>query len=291
MVTMIELEGVSKRYRGRSDEPIFSEVDLCVDAGEVVLVSGETGSGKSTLLKLLYAAEFADRGEVRVFGRNLARLRRSSIALLRHHVSVVPQGFALLSEMSALRNVALALEVRAVPRREMLVRAAEALSALGMGVHADTPVDELSIGQRQRVAIARALVGDPSVLVADEPTGHLDGPGRDTFIDQLIHVQSQSGAAVVATNDHRLLAAGAHYGWRHVELRGGTLHTVAHREPLPIGGYAAYQVEIDGTGEDAGLDGPGPEGWPEGWEDEWEEVSRTNVVPFPVAARAGSAAE
>lgn len=291
MDSMIELEGVSKRYRSRSGDPIFSEVDLCVDAGEVVLVSGETGSGKSTLLKLLYAAEFADRGEVRVFGRNLARLRRSSIALLRHHVSVVPQGFALLSEMSALRNVALALEVRAVPRREMLVRAAESLSALGLGADADTPVGELSIGQRQRVAIARALVGDPSVLVADEPTAHLDGPGRDIFIDQLIHVQSQNGAAIVASNDHRLLAAGARYGWRHVELRAGTLHTVAQREPLPIGGYAAYQVEIEDMGEDSALAEPWPDGVPDGVEEEWEEVSRTNVVPFPVAARAGSAAE
>lgn len=279
MVTMIELHGVSKRYRGRSGEPIFAGVNLRVDAGEVVLVSGDTGSGKSTLLKLLYAAEFCDRGEVRVFGRNLARLRRSSIALLRRHVSVVPQAFALLSELSALHNVALALEVRAEPRRDLMVRSAEALSILGLGAHVDTPVSELSTGQRQRVAIARALVGDPSVLVADEPTAHLDGPGRDVLIDQIIHVQSQNGAAVVATNDHRLLAAGARYGWRHVELRAGTMHVVAHREPLPIGGYASYQVELEDDG-DAGSDRV----------DEWEEVSQTNVVPFPRSMRASHAA-
>lgn len=282
MVTMIELQGVSKGYRGRGDAPVFADVDLSVDAGEVVLVSGETGTGKSSLLKLLYAADFADRGEVHVFGRNLARLRRSSIALLRRYVGVVPQSFALLSNLSALRNVALALEVRAEARRTMLVRSAEALSAMGMGAEAETTVSDLSIGQRQRVAIARALVGEPSVLVADEPTAHLDGPGREAFFDQLIELQSRGGAAIVATNDYRMLSAGARFGWRHMELQSGTLHLIAERQPQLIGGYASYQVELAGDDDEvAEVERI----------DEWEEVSETNVVPFPVARRAGGVAE
>ncbi len=268
LIAMIELTGVSKRYHGSVE--VMEAIDLAVDTGEVVLVSGETGSGKSTLLKLLYAAELCDGGKVSMFGRDLARLRRSSIALLRRQLGVIPQTFALLSDQSALRNVSLALEVRAEPRRAMLMRAAEALTAVSFSGCADTPVSRLSIGQRQRVAIARALVGDPHVLIADEPTAHLDGPGQEMFIDALIDVQSRGGVAVVATNDHKLLAAGARCSWRHVELADGALRVIADRRPQLIDGVA----DADSSSE-------------LGRREEWEESIDTNVVPFPVAARAG----
>ena len=289
MVTMIELKRVSKRYRGRTETAVFQEIDLAVDPGEVVLVSGATGAGKSTLIKLLYAAEIADRGRVSVFGRDLARLRRSSIAVLRRHVGVVPQAFALLRDMSALRNVALAMEVRAAPMRDILMRAAEALSSVGMTSSVDTLVSALSEGERQRVAIARALVGEPSVLVADEPTAHLDSEGREMFIDVLIDVQSRGGCAVVATNDHALLSAGARCAWRHVELWDGALQVIADRRP------SVLEIEVDedddfGT-ETGELPVMRPEADADGDDDEvskeWEETVDTNVVVFPVAARAG----
>ncbi len=204
---MIELQGVSKASGAQVAPTLLDYINFTVSAGEVVLISGATGSGKSTLLKMLYAAEFADRGIVRVFGRDLARLRRSSIPVLRRHVGVIPQAFSLLSELSALRNVALALEVRAASQRDMLMRASEALTAMGVGAYADTPVSQLSLGQRQQVAIARAIVGDPVILIADEPTAYLDRGGTETFIDQLIDIQSRGGAAVVATRDPSMIAA------------------------------------------------------------------------------------
>jgi cell division transport system ATP-binding protein len=281
---MIELKRVSKRYRGRVDSPVFQEIDLVVEPGEVVLVSGATGAGKSTLIKLLYAAEFADRGRVSVFGRDLARLRRSSIAILRRHLGVVPQSFALLRDMSALRNVALAMEVRAAPMRDILMRAAEALGSMGMTSSVDTLVSALSEGERQRVAIARALVGEPSVLVADEPTAHLDSEGREMFIDALIDVQSRGGCAVVATNDHALIAAGARCAWRHVELWDGALQVIADRRPSLVDTAADFS---DDTPEDTG-EFPALRPDEDEARQEWEETIDTNVVAFPVAARAGA---
>jgi cell division transport system ATP-binding protein len=302
---MIELRGVCKRYRGRTDTTVLQEIDLAVDAGEVVLVSGATGAGKSTLLKLLYAAEVADRGRVSVFDRDLARLRRSSIAILRRHVGVIPQAFALLRDLSALRNVAVAMEVRAAPQRDILMRAAEALSAMGLSGALDTHVGTLSEGERQRVAIARAVVGEPSVLIADEPTAHLDSEGREMFIDVLIDVQSRGGVAVVATNDHALLAAGARCSWRHVELRDGRIELIADRRPslidaatesaeleLPHLGTVAgshddhdeLDLDLDADSDadiDLDLDQDDDEG-----SREWAEAMDTNVGVFPVAARA-----
>ena len=279
---LLEVKGLSAAY---GLVPALHRVDFYVDPGEVVLVSGATGAGKSTLIKLLYAAEFADRGRVSMFGRDLARLRRSSIAVLRRHVGVVPQAFALLRDMSALRNVALAMEVRAAPMRDILMRAAEALSSVGMTSSVDTLVSALSEGERQRVAIARALVGEPSVLVADEPTAHLDSEGREMFIDVLIDVQSRGGCAVVATNDHALLSAGARCAWRHVELWDGALQVIADRRPSVI------ELEVDDDfGTDTGelpVMRPDADGDDEEVSKEWEESVDTNVVVFPVAARAG----
>ncbi|ACY17964.1 cell division ATP-binding protein FtsE [Haliangium ochraceum] len=282
---MIALNSVTKRFRGQEPQEVFGDIDLSIDAGEVVLVSGPTGAGKSTLLKLLYAAEFADRGRVTLFGRDPARLRRSSIALLRRHIGVVPQSFALLRNLTALRNVALALEVRAEPQRDVLMRAAEALSAVGLADHLDTLVSRLSDGQRQLVAIARALVGEPLLLIADEPTAHLDGIGREMFIDALIDVQSRGGAAVIATNDHALLCAGARCSWRHMALDGGALSMIADRQATLIDDLVAQSGEFpipdipsNKTPSDQDLDHS---------VDEWEDSIDTNVVPFPVAASAG----
>ncbi|WP_428263584.1 cell division ATP-binding protein FtsE [Haliangium sp.] len=286
---MIELRGVSKRHRGRTQGAVFEDVELCVHGGEVVLISGPTGAGKSTLLKLLYAAELAERGRVSVFDRDLARLRRSSIALLRRHIGVVPQSFSLLSDLSALRNVALALEVRAEPQRDMLMRAAEALSAVGLAAEADTPVSRMSVGERQRVAIARALVGEPAVLLADEATAHLDGLGREMFIDVLIDVQSRGGAAVVVTTDHMLLSAGARCSWRHLELADGTLRVIADRRPELIDGSAATGAddrdELPATAAPTKVDDDRDDAV-----GEWEDGVDTNVVPFPVVARVGELA-
>jgi ABC-type ATPase involved in cell division len=278
---MIAIEGVTKRYAGRPD-PVLRGLDLRAAPGEVVLVSGETGAGKTTLLELCYAAGFADEGSVALFGRDVARLRRSSIALLRRRLGVVPQDLALLEERTALQNVALALEIRAVPRAELSVRAAAALGALDLAPLADTPVAELSMGQRQRVAIARAVVGEPMVLVADEPSAHLDAVGVEQLIDVLETLAARDASALLTSNDPRLWQAALRCGWRHLELRDGRfaagdaapdeteLSDLDIEEAAPIEITAADAASEDPVAEDEAI---------------------PNVVPFPITARAGGRAE
>lgn len=269
MISMIQLHGVCRRYRGRRQQPVLQGVDLCVQAGEVVLLSGAAGSGKTTLLELVYAAQMPDSGTVEVFGRDLSRLRRSSLTLLRQCIGVVPQTLTLLEDRSALDNVALALEVQAEPRQRMRARAAEALGAVGLACEADTPVSELSSGQKQLVALARALVRGPSILVADEPTTHMDTDGRKTLVQLLATGAADGAVAVVATNDHRLLSMGAHHGWRHVELHQGTLWAIANRD-------SEHHAQSDTEGGDY---------------ESIEVTVESNVVPFPLAAQAGGLLE
>lgn len=228
---MIELQRVYKRYPGQSGRALLDDIDLCVDPGEVVLLSGPGSAGKSTLLGLLYGACFATSGTVSMFGRDVARLRRSSIALLRRCVGVVPQLPMLMPERSVFDNVAIALEARAEPRRTIRVRTMSALESVGLARWAGCPITGLAAGERQWVAIARALVGEPRVLIVDQPTAWFARRDRDRFIDLVAEAARRGTAAVIATNDHTLLCAGARLAWRHVELRDGALEVVADRQP------------------------------------------------------------
>jgi cell division transport system ATP-binding protein len=248
----------------------------------VVLLSGDTGAGKSVLLGMLHGAHEADDGTIEMFGRDLARLRRSSIALLRQCLGIVPADLALLDDRTALDNVALALEVRALPRREVRLRAAAALGAVGLACEVDVLIAELSLGERQRVALARAAVAEPEVILADEPSAHLDNAGRAMLIETLCAVQARGGAALVATCDHKLLAAGAHHGWRHVEISGGSLRVVAKRphenRVIPSDDYEL--IEVTGEISPDGVLGPIHS-------DTASSASTADVVPFPLVASGG----
>lgn len=260
---MIQLQGVTKRCRGHN--LVLDGVDLTVAEGDVVVVSGATGAGKSTLLGLVYAATVPDVGVVEVFGRNVAKLRRTSLALLRQRIGVVPEHLGLLPDRSALDNVALALEIRAESLRTMRARAAEALGEVGLGCDVDAPVRALSFGQRQLVALARALVRDPAVLIADEPSAHLDQAGCDTLVSRVCAGTSRGMASLLSSNDPRLLDAAEQHGWRRVELCGGTLRA---RSRTP-----AWDGDLAVTADD--------------YYESFELIAEDNVIPFPLAAQAG----
>jgi ABC-type ATPase involved in cell division len=213
---MIALRSVS--LRGRAGAPILDSVSLEVGAGEVALVTGPSGCGKSALTRLCYAAGRPDGGRVQVFCRDLARLRSSSIELLRRRLAVVTQEMSLIERDSALVNVAVPLVAASVPSRERRTRALAALTRFGAGELAALPVARLSSGERRRVCLARAAVSEPAVLIADDPTAHLDGDGRLAFLDLVAEVGDRGGASLVASSDPALAAAAIRLGWQVLDL-------------------------------------------------------------------------
>lgn len=281
---MIELRGVCKRFcSGRHEAVVLDGAELQVESGEIVALSGPTGAGKTTLVKLLYGAESVDAGSVKVFGHEVRRLRSSSVGLLRRRIGLVPQELRLLEDRTALENVALALEIRSQPGRVARIRAVDALSRLGLACSVDAPISILSIGERQRVALARAIVADPSMLLLDEPTSHLDGDGVLAVVALVREQQSRGGTCLVVTNDPRLLGLGALHEWRRLELRAGALRAVEPSEELAAGAHypasargAAHPAGEHGTDEAAAGSGAAA-------------VEIPNVVPFPYPARAGGA--
>ncbi len=191
---MIELVDVTKVYP--NDVVALKNVNLKIDRGEFVFVVGPSGAGKSTLVRLLYREEVATRGQVIVHGKNVARLRRSSIPLLRRTIGVIFQDFKLLPDRNALDNVAFALEVTEASRREIRRRVPAVLDLVGLKDRARAFPHELSGGEQQRLAIARAIINGPSILVADEPTGNLD-PDTSWGIMNLLQTLNRNGATVI----------------------------------------------------------------------------------------------
>src|SRR5687768_4912658 len=227
---MIVLEEVSKRFGARGKEVVaLDDVSLTVEEGAFVLLTGPSGAGKSTLLKLIFAAEQPDHGRVLLFGRDISRLRRSSIPYLRRNVGVVFQDFKLLPDRSALENVTLALEIRALPRREMRERAADALAAVGLAWKLDARPQTLSAGEQQRVAIARALVGEPAILLADEPTGNLDPDLTRDLLVLFADVHRRGTTIVLATHDLQIMLAGERAGLARAHLTAGRIEV--HHPP------------------------------------------------------------
>lgn len=195
---MIQLYNVTKQF---GTVTALRGVSLHVRRGEFILLSGPSGAGKTTLLRTIFAAEKPDEGQIVLAGRNISRLQRSAIPLLRRSIGVVFQDFKLLRGRTALQNVAIALEIRGHGARKVRERAALALHAVGLEGRADSLVDTLSGGEQQRVAIARAMVGSPDIVLADEPTGNLD-PERSHDILDLLELEARRGTTVVlATHD------------------------------------------------------------------------------------------
>jgi cell division transport system ATP-binding protein len=205
--SMIRFVDVTKTYGSTSASAALEAVNLEFHKGEFAFITGPSGAGKSTLLKLVYAAESPTRGDVFVEDRSVGRLHPRSIPYLRRNLGVVFQDFELLPRRSILHNVGLALEVCGVGRDEIDRRARDVLARVGLGRKADRRPGELSGGEQQRVAIARALVNDPTIVLADEPTGNLDEELSADILELLRALCEAQGATVlVATHDPVLLA-------------------------------------------------------------------------------------
>jgi cell division transport system ATP-binding protein len=215
---MIQMFHVNKRYG--NDAPALVDVNLSIDKGEFVFLTGPSGAGKTTLLKLIFCAEKANSGQILVTGRNIARIRDSAVPYLRRRIGVVFQDFKLLPGRTVRDNVALTLDVLGTPRRDANRRVEVMLKQVGLAHKADSFPPRLSGGEQQRVAIARALVNDPAILLADEPTGNLDHKLTLEIMDLLTDFSARGTTVVVATHDQSLLER---YHKRVICLEGGTV--------------------------------------------------------------------
>ena len=201
---MLRLSGVTKRFGARN---VFSAVSLEVAAGEYVAIVGESGIGKSTLLHAIAGLEPVDSGRIEFEGTEITRLDDDAATRLRRErFGFVFQAFHILPHLSVVQNVGLPLLLRSVPQGEIDVRAAALVAAVGLAGRESSLSRELSGGELQRVAIARALVGDPKLVLADEPTGNLD-PENARQVLELLHDQVKDRGAAGILVTHSLAAA------------------------------------------------------------------------------------
>ena len=199
---MIRLYDVSKRY---GDLHALQDVNLGVQKGEFCYVTGPSGAGKTTLLRLLYVAEPPSEGRILVGGVDVTELERRRRHLLRRNIGVVFQDFKLIPTRSVGENVGLALEVLGTPRETIRRRVRAVLATVGLGGREEESPRVLSGGEQQRVAVARALVNDPAIVLADEPTGNLDGAMAIEVIEIFQAVNLRGTTVVVATHDTGLM--------------------------------------------------------------------------------------
>jgi cell division transport system ATP-binding protein len=200
---MIVFEGVTKVY----DPNIVAlrDVSVTIDKGEFVFLVGPSGSGKSTMVRLLLKELEPTRGKIIVGGRELQRLKRSKVPMLRRNIGCVFQDFKLLSNRTAFENVAYALKVQGESRNAIRTKVPEVLGLVGLSSKMTHMPDELSGGEQQRVSIARAFVNHPPLLICDEPTGNLD-PDTSVGIMQLLYRINRTGTTVVmATHDREMV--------------------------------------------------------------------------------------
>lgn len=202
-MSVLRFDNVSKHYEG--GRKALEDVSFEVADGEMLFLTGHSGAGKSTLLKLIHLAERPTRGTVLFGERNLQRVRGSKVALHRRGVGVVFQDHRLLDDRSVADNVALPLLLQGLRRQEIVKRVRAVLDRVSLGARAQALPSQLSAGEQQRVGIARAIVGEPPLLVADEPTGNLD-PTLSAEIMTLFESLPERGTSVlVASHDLALV--------------------------------------------------------------------------------------
>jgi len=224
---LVSLRRVSRFYR--PDKPALFDISFDVFEGEVVYIGGPSGSGKSTLLRLLHLGEVPDTGNILFAGHDVGSLRVEARSVLRRQMGVIFQDFRLVEDLSVSANVALPLEVLGCSRAAIRSRVDEMLGRVGLGGRGGELAAGLSGGEQQRVAIARALIGEPRLVLADEPTGSLDAYIADFVLDLLEETARRGAAVVIATHDRMLMAARPH---RTVSLERGRIFGLAAASEL-----------------------------------------------------------
>ena len=233
---MITLQKLMKIYQmGDSTVHALDGVSLFIGQGEFVAITGPSGSGKSTLMNILGCLDRPTSGSYKLDGAEVATLGDDELAVTRNKkIGFVFQNFNLLSRMSALNNVALPMVYAGIPHKDRLARAQRGLEMVGLGSRVHHKPNELSGGQRQRVAIARALVNEPSIILADEPTGNLDSKSGDEIMEIFCELNQQGRTVILVTHEPEIAA----YTRRTVTFRDGLIVSDERREESRCSGKA-----------------------------------------------------
>lgn len=230
---MIRFDAVTKHYR-KDLPPALNGIDLMIEPGEFIFLIGSSGSGKSTFLSLILREQKPTAGSITVDGMQIEKLRDNAVPKLRRKIGVVFQDFRLLNNRTVKQNVGFALDVIGVPRKEQHEKIEQILQTVGLSNLADRFPYQLSGGEQQRVAIARACVNQPTVLIADEPTGNLDPDTSAEIMRTLDQINRFGTTVIVATHDAAIVDGMRR---RVIELSNGEVIRDQERGVYGIGGF------------------------------------------------------
>lgn len=218
---MMKLSKITKVYgNGTLKVPVLHGIDLSIEDGEFVAIMGPSGSGKSTLMNIIGFLDYPSAGEYELNNEKISAFREKQLAALRNrHIGFVFQQFFLLPRLNAIKNVETPLVYAGVSKRERKERAQQMLEKVGLGDRVKHLPNQLSGGQKQRVAIARALVNNPSVIMADEPTGALDSTTSKQIMELFVQLNQEGKTVILVTHEEEVAA----YANRVITLRDGLI--------------------------------------------------------------------
>ncbi len=211
------------------NQPIFSDLNLQVDPGELLYLIGRSGAGKTTLLQLIYLNMFPQGGSVQFDKYNSANIKSSDLPFLRRKIGVIFQDFKLLEDRNVFSNLSFILQITGTPSKLIKRKVMHALSDVGLSHKQQNMPRELSGGEKQRIAIARAIINEPLLVLADEPTGNLDPETSEEILSILKKINARGTAIILATHNYKLIKNGRH---RIIKLTDGKAVKVVLKSKL-----------------------------------------------------------